>query len=278
VFQTDFLSGMTATTATSGAASHSSDAADDPGGLTLHPAVRPSLRPLIGGRLFRCVHAAILYLSLACVVGIACSLLIPPLREPAWQFYASIFDSLTQEDDDAHGRELLFDPLTDRFAVAVDLSAHGVSAQQQLALRNYIARRYRVGHDVVGAIIPIAWAAAQEKNLDPLLVLAVISIESRYNPFAESHVGARGLMQVLARVHRDKFEGFAAGTDAIYHPEVNIKVGAQILYDCIRRRGSVKGGLSCYVGAVGASDGGYGTRVLAERQRMSSVSGIAVQP
>jgi len=220
----------------------------------------------------------VLYLSLAAVLALACSLLVPALREPAWQFYAQVFDRLTRDDADDDARALTFDPLTDRLAVTTDLSAYGISPQQLLALRNYIARRYRVGHDVIGAIIPIAYAVGEEKNLDPLLILAVISIESRYNPFAESHVGARGLMQVMPRVHRDKFSDFEAGTDAIYHPEVNIKVGTQILYDCIRRRGSIKAGLACYVGAIGASDGGYGARVLAERQRMSRASGIALQP
>jgi len=230
-------------------------------------------------RAARSIHVTLLYLSLAAVLMIAGSLLIPSLREPAWQFYASVFDSLAAQEqtDDTVATELVFDPLTDRLAVIADLSAHGVSSQQLLALRNTIARRYRVGHDVVGAIIPIAYRAAEERELDPLLVLAVIAIESRYNPFAESHVGARGLMQIMARVHREKFSDFEGGTDAIYHPEVNIKVGTQILHDCIRRRGTVKAGLACYVGALGSSDGGYSARVLAERQRISRVSGIKVQ-
>jgi len=225
------------------------------------------------------IHATILYLSLTAVLLIAGSLLIPSLREPAWQFYASVFDSLAaqEQNDNTAATELVFEPLTDRLPVTADLSAHGVDPQQLLALRNTIARRYRVGHDVVSAIIPIAYRAAEERELDPLLVLAVIAIESRYNPFAESHVGARGLMQVMARVHREKFDAFEGGTDAIYHPEVNIKVGTQILHDCIRRRGTVKAGLACYVGALGASDGGYGARVLAERQRISRASGIKVQ-
>jgi len=230
-------------------------------------------------RTIRYATSTVLYTSLVVVVSIACTLLIPSLREPAWQFYASVFDGLMtqQEGENSAVSELVFDPLTDRLPVTADLSTHGVSPQQLLALRRYIARRYRVGHDVVGAIIPIVYHEADEKELDPLLVLAVIAIESRYNPFAESHVGARGLMQVMARVHREKFTYFEGGTSAIYHPQANIKVGTQILRDCIRRRGSIKAGLACYVGAVGASDGGYGARVLNERKRMATASGIEVQ-
>ena len=39
------------------------------------------------------------------------------------------------------------------------------------------------------------YKVGREKQLDPLLLLAVIAIESRYNPLAESHVGAQGLMR-----------------------------------------------------------------------------------
>src|SRR3546814_8732595 len=95
---------------------------------------------------------------------------------------------------------------------------------------------------------------------DLQLVLAVIAIESRYNPYAESHVGAQGLMQVMTSVHKDKFEAFSEGPMAALNPIANMRVGVQILYDCIKRRGSIEGGLSCYVGATGPSDGGSGAK------------------
>jgi soluble lytic murein transglycosylase-like protein len=116
---------------------------------------------------------------------------------------------------------------------------------------------------------------ARQRELDPQLVLAVIAIESRYNPFAESHVGAQGLMQVMTRVHKEKFVDFADGVDAALNPLANIQVGTQILYDCIKRRGSIRGGLACYVGATGPGDGGYGNKVLAEMRRIALASGIA---
>jgi len=87
-------------------------------------------------------------------------------------------------------------------------------------------------------------------------------------------VGAQGLMQVMTKVHQDKFERFDGGAEAALNPIANIRVGSQILHDCIQRRGSVTGGLACYVGATGPSDGGYGAKVLAERRRLSLASGI----
>jgi soluble lytic murein transglycosylase-like protein len=81
-------------------------------------------------------------------------------------------------------------------------------------------------------------------------------------------------MQVMTRVHTDKFEKYGEGPQDAFHPEINIRVGAQILYDCIRRRGSVADGLKCYVGASGPDDGGYSQKVLAEMRRMALAAKI----
>ncbi len=159
---------------------------------------------------------------------------------------------------------------------ADSLKLPGVTATQANALRSYIARKYKIANNVATVLIKAAFNEGAAKNLDPQLLLAVIAIESRYNPFAESHVGAQGLMQVMTRVHTEKFEPFEGGADAALNPIANIRVGTQILYDCIKRRGSVEGGLACYVGATGPSDGGYGEKVLAERRRIALASGIPV--
>lgn len=168
------------------------------------------------------------------------------------------------------------------FSAAIDASvagrlAPGLTATQARALRNYLGRKYRIAESVAGAIVNTAFVMARERGLEPQLVLAVIAIESRYNPFAESHVGAQGLMQVMTSVHKDKFKAFDDGVTAALNPIANIWVGTQILENCIRRRGSVQGGLACYVGATGPSDGGYGAKVLAERRRIALASGIPLQ-
>ncbi|WP_041683213.1 lytic transglycosylase domain-containing protein [Pusillimonas sp. T7-7] len=152
----------------------------------------------------------------------------------------------------------------------------GITAAQAEALRSYLARKFKIAHSVAGALVNTVFVVAREKELDPQLVLAVIAIESRYNPYAESHVGAQGLMQVMTKVHKDKFEVFSDGPIAALNPIANIRVGTQILYDCIKRRRSIEGGLACYVGATGPSDGGYGAKVLAERRRIALASGIPV--
>jgi hypothetical protein len=147
-----------------------------------------------------------------------------------------------------------------------------VSAAQTEALRNYISRKYKVASDATAVLVNTAYKVGRELKLDPLLLLAVIAVESRYNPFAESSVGAQGLMQVMTSVHQAKFDAY--GNKGPLDPVANIRVGASILRDCIKRRGSVAGGLACYVGSSGPNDGGYGDKVQAERRRLAVASGI----
>lgn len=162
----------------------------------------------------------------------------------------------------------------DGFASASRFKIKGVPQDKALAMREYLSRKFRVARDVTGVLIHIAYEEAEKKQLDPLLVLGVIAIESRYNPFAESSVGAQGLMQVMTRVHRDKFEPISSSEYVALNPIANIIVGTQILHDCIKRRGSVDAGLGCYVGATGPNDGGYAEKVQAERKRIALESRI----
>ncbi|AKM32930.2 hypothetical protein AB870_16755 [Pandoraea faecigallinarum] len=163
--------------------------------------------------------------------------------------------------------------------VAADARATKVlDTREQIAVADYLARRYRVAGDVTGNLVRAAYSTGKEVGLDPLLLLAVMAIESGFNPYAESTVGAQGLMQVMSKVHQDKLEYFG-GPEAALHPLANIKVGALILKECIARGGSLAGGLRLYVGSTSAGDGGYGAKVLAERDRLRGVSmGRKVSP
>lgn len=146
-----------------------------------------------------------------------------------------------------------------------------VSAREQALVATYLARRYRVAQEPVGELVKAAFDTGREVGIDPLLILAVMAIESGFNPFAESGVGAKGLMQVMSKVHSDKFQYFG-GQRAALDPLANIKVGALVLKDCIARGGSLPGGLRLYVGSTSQDDGGYGAKVMAERGRLRDVA------
>lgn len=145
-----------------------------------------------------------------------------------------------------------------------------VSSREQDLVASYLARRYRVAQEPVGELVKAAFDTGREVGLDPLLLLSVMAIESGFNPYAESGVGAQGLMQVMSKVHSDKFQYFG-GQSAALEPLANIKVGALVLKDCIARGGSLPGGLRLYVGSTSPDDGGYGAKVMAERGRLRDV-------
>lgn len=154
---------------------------------------------------------------------------------------------------------------------AADTKFAGTTREQQW-VTTWLARRYRVAKDATNMLVSAAYVTASEIKLDPLLILAVMAIESGFNPFAESPVGAQGLMQVMSKVHHDKFRELG-GVKAALNPVANIKVGSEILKDYVQRGGSVEAGLKLYVGAAAfESDSGYGSRVLAEYRRLKDVS------
>ena len=145
--------------------------------------------------------------------------------------------------------------------------------RQQAAVAQWLARRYRVAPEPVSRLVTEAWQVGARVGLDPTLILAIMAIESSFNPFAQSAVGAQGLMQVMTRVHDDKYEAFG-GNFAAFDPVSNLRVGVQVLKECIARAGSVEAGLRSYVGAANLNDdGGYASKVLSEQSHLLAVAG-----
>ena len=175
-------------------------------------------------------------------------------REPA----ADTLASALPPEPDAVTRATAMDPKT--------------LPQQQAAVAHWLSRRYKVAPEPVGRLVQEAWHIGQRVGLDPTLILAVMAIESSFNPFAQSPVGAQGLMQVMTRIHDDKYEAFG-GTRAAFDPITNLRVGVQVLKECIARAGGLEGGLRHYVGAANLTeDGGYVGKVLAEQLNLRKVA------
>ena len=153
---------------------------------------------------------------------------------------------------------------------ALDSNLMG-SLQNQRAVADFFEKKYSLDRSKIEEYVSNTILIAKEVNIDPVLLLAVISVESNFNPNTKSHAGAEGLMQVMTSVHKDKYAIFG-GTSQAVKPEVNIRVGAYILKYLIATAGSLRNGLKYYVGAANAEDdGGYADKVMAERNRLISL-------
>lgn len=144
--------------------------------------------------------------------------------------------------------------------------------RQQAAVALWLSRRYRVAPEPVSRLVQEAWQVGARAGLDPTLILAIMAVESSFNPFAQSSVGAQGLMQVMTKVHDDKYEAFG-GTLTAFDPVTNLRVGVQVLKECITRAGSLEAGLRFYVGAANLiDDSGYAGKVLSEQGHLRLVA------
>ncbi len=134
------------------------------------------------------------------------------------------------------------------------------------ALATSVAKRYRISAEATRGLVATAYGEGKRIGLDPLLIVAVIAVESRFNPIAESDGGAQGLMQVIPGYHKDHLA--AAGIDSVLDPNANIRLGARILKEYIRRGGTEIAGLQLYNGSSDDATNAYAVKVLGEKQRL----------
>ncbi|WP_173767165.1 transglycosylase SLT domain-containing protein [Nitrogeniibacter mangrovi] len=171
-------------------------------------------------------------------------------------------------------------PVTTHFDLAVadmladdaDTDAGVAALSPALArVKAYVARKYRVSSAALAAPIAQAQQSGKALGIDPLLIVAVMAVESSFNPLAESTVGAQGLMQVIPKFHLDKI-GPDAGPEALFDPDTNVRVGALVIKEGLRRYGSMKRALQYYGGALSDPSAGYARKVLAMKARLEKVA------
>ncbi|MCB1906979.1 MAG: lytic transglycosylase domain-containing protein [Rhodocyclaceae bacterium] len=164
-------------------------------------------------------------------------------------------------------------PMADAPVDRIDQAAPALS-REMTKVKAYVARRYRVSQVALEPLLAEAEAVGGQLGLDPFLLVAMIAIESSFNPFAESTVGAQGLMQVIPRFHMDKI-GDDADESALFDPRLNIRVGALVLKEGLRRYGSMQSALQYYGGALQDPKAGYARKVLAMKARLKSAAGAS---
>ena len=217
----------------------------------------------IGRGFFLVTHSSLAMLGLA-----AAALVLALWWQPAWLRAAEnvVFDWLRE-------RNVLVSWLPEdaaQRATAVELSSLPPS---QAAVAQWLALKYRVAPEPLAALVAEAHAISPRVKLPAHLILAVMATESSFHPFAQSHAGAQGLMQVMGGIHAKRYESYG-GSQAAFDPVVNLRVGAELLAEFVRRKdGSLEAGLRFYLGGDAVTDdGGYVAKVLAERDRLDQVA------
>lgn len=147
-------------------------------------------------------------------------------------------------------------------------------SRSQAAQALWLGEKYRVVPEAVEILLFEADRLSKSYRLSPNLIIAVMAIESNFHPFIESRAGAQGLMQVMPLIHAKRY--VKLGGKSI-DPMVNLKVGAEILRDCVKLKGgSEDEGLRFYFGGGAASDS-YIEKVRGEQDRLRQVAaGIRV--
>ncbi|MBL8318264.1 MAG: lytic transglycosylase domain-containing protein [Burkholderiaceae bacterium] len=226
----------------------------------------------VGMGMLEVSHNSLAMVGLAVVVGaLAFSTVRPDLRAGAERHALDWLLARQEARETAQGA-LPKDPAAPDAVTRATAADPSQLPRQQASVAGWLARRYRVAPEPISRLVQEAWTVGVRVGLDPTLILAIMAIESSFNPFAQSPVGAQGLMQVMTRVHDEKYEPYG-GIHAAFDPVTNLRVGVQVLKECIARAGSLEDGLKYYVGAANlADDGGYVAKVLAEQGHLRKVA------
>lgn len=148
----------------------------------------------------------------------------------------------------------------------------GELSSEMARVRDWIADTYQVAESTIEPALVAAEAQAEELGFDPLLIVAIMAVESSFNPRAVSDMGAQGLMQVIPKYHQDKI-GPNVGRNALFDPEVNVRVGTLVLHEGLQRYGSMQRALQYYNGALKDPNARYTRKVMALKKRLMTIAG-----
>jgi soluble lytic murein transglycosylase-like protein len=122
----------------------------------------------------------------------------------------------------------------------------GTGSGQVHRIREMLTRKFGLARSKAEQISAAVMTSASKYSLPPALVLAIISIESRFQDHARGRHGATGLMQVVPAAHK----GLVKNLD-LTEPATNIEAGSAILHGYLESaRGDVGAALKSYGGST----------------------------
>ncbi len=230
------------------------------------PLHAPGLRRRLGGLPPKAVLALVLVAGFAATV-------------PFWL-------STTEEDRQRMLSDTATQRMVEQAAGVLDLSAEDTQKLKRMLKREPEAGREAPDferevwvRDLTGTIRP--WVASDEEaetiarwvytysvrfDLSPELVLAVIAVESQFDHFAVSNVGAIGLMQVMPFWK----ERLGSPEDNLLDVETNIRYGCAILRYYLDRYKSLDRALAAYNGSLGDRSKRYASKIYATMKRFKA--------
>jgi len=218
-------------------------------------------------------HGALLAMGVMSIIGVAASVIEHKRVEVPMVNAMNTASAMSLTSADALAAvDTHFD-----LAVAemIDAEADGDGLTPGLErVRDYVAKRYRVSASALEAPIERARVSGAELGIDPLLIVAVMAVESSFNPLAESTIGAQGLMQVIPKFHMDKI-GDDAGPNALFDPVTNVRVGSLVIKEGLRRYGTLTRALQYYGGALTDPNAGYARKVLSMKAKLEKIASDA---
>lgn len=145
-------------------------------------------------------------------------------------------------------------------------------SSDQVAVARWLSSKYKVSPEPLAALVTEAWALGERSQISPTLILAVMAIESRFNPFASGSQGGLGLMQIEPEAHTSALSSFG-GRLAAFDPLTNLRVGTRLLQGLINDTGTLEDALRQYALASGqGKNDQYVDRVLAEQKLLDKIS------
>ncbi len=139
----------------------------------------------------------------------------------------------------------------------LSLAQHDRLPSLALKLSKRLAERDNGGdatHQLPVSMFPIPpWSTDDEGRIDRALLFAFMRQESDFNTFARSHVGARGLMQIMPGTAKHLMRKKIRARD-LYDPELSVELGERYLTQLLDHRG-VRGNLLRLIAAYNGGPG-----------------------
>jgi len=142
---------------------------------------------------------------------------------------------------------------------------------EQASVTYWLSRKYKVSPEPLSVLVAEAFQLGDRAQIAPTLILAIMAVESNFNPFAQSLQGGQGLMQIQPSQQLHKLADLG-GPMASFDPLSNLRIGVSTLHDLSVQHGSIEAGLTAYAQATKRFDSNYLVRVVQEEQKLAQIT------